>query len=256
MGALTALSVANAKATNKRREIPDRGCRGLNLIVQPSGKKSFACRYRFAGKAYKLTLGDVAIGLAVARQMAANALASVAQGINPVDAKMAQQRALRQQQHVERRTFRAIAEMHLKLVGGKRVEEKRAILQHHVFPTLGDMPIESIRRSHVHSLLDRIVAGEGCRDSKPSPVMANRVQAAIGVVFAWHADRDDDFTNPLAGMKRRTKEVARQRTLTDDELRSVWAAAEANPFPFGRFVQFLLLTACRRDEAAKLRGVN
>jgi integrase len=117
---------------------------------------------------------------------------------------------------------------------------------------LGHLPIESIRRSHVHALLDRIVAGEFARDNKPSPVMANRTQAVINVVFAWYADRDDDFTNPLAGMKRKAKEKARERTLTDDELRAVWKTAEANPHPFGNYIRFLLLTACRRNEAAEL----
>ena len=75
----TDLSVKNAKPDAVRREIPDAAARGLYLIVQPSGVKSFACRYRFGGKAYKLTLGDASIGLAVARQMTATALADVAQ---------------------------------------------------------------------------------------------------------------------------------------------------------------------------------
>jgi integrase len=250
--AFTPLFVTNVKPASKRREIPDPGCRGLHLIVQPSGVKSWACRYRINGRAVKLTLGPSAIPLAEARQMAASALADVARGINPVDAKLAQQRALRQQQGAERRTFKSIAEMHLKIIGGRRVAEKRAILERYAYPAIGDMPIESIRRSHVHALLDRIVAGDLTRDNKPSPVAANRVQAAIGVVCAWHADRDDDFTNPLAGMRRRAKEVARQRTLDDDELRAIWKTAEANPHPFGNYVRFLLLTACRRDEAAKL----
>ena len=32
----------------------------------------------------------------------------------------------------------------------------------------------------------------------------------------------------------------------------MWKAAEATPGPFGHFVHFLLLTACRRNEAAHL----
>jgi integrase len=53
-------------------------------------------------------------------------------------------------------------------------------------------------------------------------------------------------------MRRKTKEKARERTLTDDELRAVWKAAEAKPHPFGNYVRFLLLTACRRSEGAEL----
>jgi hypothetical protein len=66
MGArkLTQLRVDSAKAgtdqngTHKRTEIPDAVCRGLYLIVQPSGVKSWAVRYRCAsdGKPCKLTL--------------------------------------------------------------------------------------------------------------------------------------------------------------------------------------------------------
>jgi integrase len=51
----------------------------------------------------------------------------------------------------------------------------------------------------------------------------------------------------------RHKNKARERTLTDDELRAVWTAAGQFEGPFGAFVKFLLLTACRRTEASALR---
>jgi integrase len=41
--------------------------------------------------------------------------------------------------------------------------------------------------------------------------------------------------------------------LNDDELRAVWRAVEAHPSAFGRLVQFLLLTATRRNEAARMK---
>ena len=50
-----------------RTEIHDRGCPGLFLIVQPSGAKSWALRYRVAGKSRKLTLGGGELALASAR---------------------------------------------------------------------------------------------------------------------------------------------------------------------------------------------
>src|SRR5260370_38235901 len=54
---LTAIGVANARPGAKRREIPDGGCRSLYLIIQPSGVKSWAVRFRYRGAARKLTLG-------------------------------------------------------------------------------------------------------------------------------------------------------------------------------------------------------
>jgi integrase len=57
---LTALAVENLKPATERREIPDAGAPGLYLIVQPSGAKSWAMRFRRPnGKAAKLTLGPV-----------------------------------------------------------------------------------------------------------------------------------------------------------------------------------------------------
>ena len=61
----------------------------------------------------------------------------------------------------------------------------------------------------------------------------------------------------------KARERARERTLTDDELRAVWRAAEAAVTapdkdgavyqkPFAALVQFLLLTAARRNEAADM----
>jgi integrase len=54
---------------------------------------------------------------------------------------------------------------------------------------------------------------------------------------------------------RRTsiKARARDRVLSDDELRRVWLAAEQDTTPFGAFVRFVLLTATRRSEAGGLR---
>lgn len=46
--------------------------------------------------------------------------------------------------------------------------------------------------------------------------------------------------------RTRPHELARERTLTDAELRAVWNACEGE---FGRYVRFVLLTACRRTEA-------
>jgi integrase len=44
---------------------------------------------------------------------------------------------------------------------------------------------------------------------------------------------------------------ARDRILSDEELRSVWSAADQAGV-FGRYIQFLLLTAVRRSEAAQM----
>ena len=41
---LTTVAVRNAKPARARREIPDAGCVGLHLVVQSSGRKTWAVR--------------------------------------------------------------------------------------------------------------------------------------------------------------------------------------------------------------------
>jgi integrase len=84
--------------------------------------------------------------------------------------------------------------------------------------------------------------------------MAQLTLAVIRRLFAWHAARSDDFNSPIVrGMSRiKASERQRDRTLSDDELARVWKVAESDNSAFGPYIQFLLLTACRRDEAACL----
>ena len=84
--------------------------------------------------------------------------------------------------------------------------------------------------------------------------MADRTLAVVRAAINWHAIRDEDFISPIVrGMARtKPKERARERTLTDEELRAVWNVAEATEGPFGKLVQFLLLTGARRTEASAM----
>src|SRR5262249_6541300 len=57
---LTSAAVAKLRPGKVRREIPDAGCPGLYLVIQPSGAKSWALRFRRPdGRTAKLTLGSV-----------------------------------------------------------------------------------------------------------------------------------------------------------------------------------------------------
>jgi Arm DNA-binding domain len=68
--ALTAKRIEGAPSGSIRKEIPDGLLVGLYLVVQPSGAKSFAVRYRYAGQPRKLTLGAFpALSLPWARQL-------------------------------------------------------------------------------------------------------------------------------------------------------------------------------------------
>ena len=83
--ALTARAVETVKPDpGKRVEIPDAALPGFYLILQPSGAKSWALRYRHGGKPRKLTLGRYpAFGLKEARTEAGKALQLLEHGTDP-----------------------------------------------------------------------------------------------------------------------------------------------------------------------------
>jgi integrase len=81
-------------------------------------------------------------------------------------------------------------------------------------------------------------------------VQANRTLARLGALFNWAVQKDLIAASPAAGVKPPTKESPRDRALTDDELRWLWAACGDIDWPFGPLVKLLVLTAQRRDEVA------
>src|SRR6476619_5132629 len=91
---LTARKVEQARPNSRKRiEIPDGGKPGLYLVIQSSGRKSWAVRYRFQGQARKLTL-DGFPSLAAAHRLAQEALDRVAEGYDPASEKALGKRAV------------------------------------------------------------------------------------------------------------------------------------------------------------------
>jgi len=203
---------------------------GLALRVSES-HKSWTLHYTLGGKRRRLTFGAYpAISLASARTRADEAKAAIAQGHDP--------------QAIASETLQAICELYMARDGAKlrSAEWRKSALERHVYPTLGARPIAEIRRSEIVGLLDRIEEGSG-------PAMATLTLAIIRKVMNWHASRSDDFLSPIVRGMARTIEQARDRILSDDEIRKVWAA---NSGIFGAYVRFLLLTAARRNEASEM----
>ena len=60
---LTTAAVEKLTAGKARREVPDGGAIGLRLVIQPSGFKSWAMRFRRpgSGRQTKVTLGPLAL---------------------------------------------------------------------------------------------------------------------------------------------------------------------------------------------------
>ncbi|MGF1627045.1 MAG: Arm DNA-binding domain-containing protein, partial [Alphaproteobacteria bacterium] len=124
MAKLTVKAVENASAGTARREIPDGLVAGMYLVVQPSGARSWALRYRHQGKPRKLTLGTVVdlpedeapkpvlgglLNLAGARAVARLALTDVAAGLDPAEQHKAAKAKARDDEESGRDNFTTLA---------------------------------------------------------------------------------------------------------------------------------------------------
>jgi integrase len=234
----------HAEPGKERSVFWDETLRGFGLMVTSAGHRSYVCQYRARGQSRRYTIGDAAkIDLEAARRRARQIFGQVAHGADPMANK-------RKEAEAGKTSLRAVCESYLAREGTKirTAELRRTTLERLVYPKLGARQIDDIRRLDVVHLLDEIEDARG-------PAMADQVLAILRRVFNWFAIRSEEFRSPIVrGMNRRDPEArARERVLTDDELRAVWKAAESYGGPWGQFIRFLLLTACRRTEAAAMR---
>jgi integrase len=237
-----------AKAQGAQTDYFDETVSGLALRVSRE-RKSWTLHYTRDGKRARLTFGTYpAISLAAARRKAIEAKGEIAEGRSPAPAKPD--------------TLQAICEEYLGREGQRlrSLDKQESLLRRLVYPVLGTRPINEIRRTEIIRLLDKI-------EDENGPVQADRTLARIRRIMNWHASRSDEFRSPIVrGMARtKAKERARERVLTDDEIRAIWKATGGASHPhlggsfnggstsvFAALVRFLLLTGARRSEASAM----
>jgi len=232
-----AIKAAKPAPAGKRTLLWDAIVPGLALRVTDSGKRTFVLVTRYPGSTQPAprSLGSVgAISLSNARALARQWLELIGNGVDPA----------RQASEKRQQTFRAIATNYFqrKAKDYRSRKSNEATLERLVYPTLGTRPIDTITRSTIVHLLDRIEDENGL-------AMADHTLGIINRVMNWHATRSDTFRSPIVRGMKRAEEKARSRILSDEELRAIWQATGEYRHPFGSMLRFILLTATRRNEA-------
>ena len=235
--------------------VADDEVRGFYARCLRSGIATYGFRYRdqSTGKRRWLSLGlHGQITPQQAREIAQKHAGAVADGKDPLAAKVASRAAAKVARENPEKTVGDVLDDHMEKYARQQVprsaDEKGRIFEKYIKPNFGHRLVRELKRSEIVAMLDKI-------ESRNGPVMADRTLAHLRKALAWHATRDDDFNSPIVrGMARtKPKERARKRILSDDEIRTLWTVLDTFKGPYPVLLRLLLLTAQRRDEVAGIR---
>ncbi|WP_292354507.1 integrase family protein [Mesorhizobium sp.] len=212
--------------------------RSLVLVVSHGGTKSWRALWYEAGKPKSAKLGTYPdMGIADSRKAASK---------------------FKPEQHTaskEAGTFKEVAEDFVKRhVDKKGLRSKHEIerqLKVYLNPKWKDKALFDITRKDVNKLLDDIEDNHGKRQ-------ADVVLATISKMFSWYEARDDNYRSPVVRGMKRGEYKPRERWLSDDEIKLVWAACDHEDLykPYGAMIKLMLLTGQRRGKLSTMRWAD
>ncbi|QPB42655.1 integrase arm-type DNA-binding domain-containing protein [Rodentibacter haemolyticus] len=252
--ALNHTQIDKAKPKDKLYRLADGN--GLYLSIRPTGAKNWTFNYKKPFSDSKdgrtnITIGDYpSISLLQAREISREYLALLAQNIDP--------KSHREQQEEEKKkalnsTFQNVAKLWFedrKLRAN--FSEKTAIdtwrlLERHLFPAFGNMPISEMTANNVIKVLKPLQAKGTLETLKRTIQKLNEV-----MTYAIHHDILTD--NRMANLSKAfdSPQVQHMRTIRPEELGEfLTALAKAQIHPQTRLlIQWQLLTMTRPNEAA------
>lgn len=226
MGKLTDKTIKAIKAINKDLFLNDGG--GLYLRTHPSGWKGWLYRYKLNGKTNWLDIGTYPkLSLAEARAKAFSLTANRKNGIDPVEQKK-QELINRQLEIAEKekllnatlsrtsvnQLFDKWMEIDLKRRKDGGDEVKR-MFSKDVLPFIGNIAVEDIKKGHITSLTDKLIARGVNRSAK-------LLLSLLRQMFRFAVDRDIIEFDPTASIRKSKiggKDTERDRVLSEDEIK-------------------------------------
>jgi integrase len=93
--------------------------------------------------------------------------------------------------------------------------EQDRILKADVIPHIGSLKIDAVKRPHIIALLDK-------KEDTGALVARNRLLSLLSKYFGYALERGLIEVNPATGIKK-LPEQTRERVLTDEEIKQLWA---------------------------------
>jgi integrase len=222
----------------------------FGVRVSEKGKLTFIVMRRLHGKLVRRMLGQYPImTLGGAREAALEALRDIEKGIDPKQKKEA--RALAEA--VRRaNSFASVAEefiaRHVRRLA--RPAEAEAAIRRELIARWGERPVSEITRRDIIELLEEI-------SDSGRPYAAHKTYNYISKFFAWAMARHvyGIEMSPCTAIKPNEiigSREARQRVLSDSEIRALWRGTASLGYPAAPFIRMLLLTGQRLREVAEM----
>jgi integrase len=218
---------------------------GFGVKVTPRGRKVFIVLYRTGGAGSRLrkyTIGPYGrVTLHQARVTAQKVFAAKLEGRDPAAEK----------RDAKRRVVADRVDDLLESFTSQRLSQNRSgaeisrLLRREIGQPWAGQSIHDISKRDVIEIV-------GAIEQRGAPVAANKALKSIKTFLRWCVGRAILDRSPAEGVPMPTKEVARDRTLTDQELAKVISAARKIDGPYGLIVELLALTGHRREEVARL----
>ena len=243
---LTDVRIKSLLPIQSQYDVSDSQIPGFGMRISPGGTKTFHLYYRLGKTKRRVTLGRYPdVPLKDARALARQALSRIAEGQDPQTEKQT-----KRQTH-DQELFRKIVDGYIKTHVDRNTKprsaaETKRILLNKFLPIWGRLHVSSIDKKMVLHAIDEILDRDG-------PSAANHAFSAVRHFFNWCVERDHLKHSPCAGLKKPATGSDRDRVLSEQELSAIWLASDAMDYPFGQFVQLLMLTAQRRSEVAAMR---
>jgi len=250
---LTDRTLKALKPTGSRYDVMDADVPGFGVRVSEKGQRTFILIARYPGSSNptRRALGEYpAISLEKAREKARDWRAVLRKGLDP---KAQEEGFRRGELRKHETTFAAVADDFLErhVRGQRKARDTEREIRKELIGPWGNRPIASILREDVVTLVEAIAR-------RPAPYLAHIVFGHIRSLFNWAINRGAYGleTSPCDRLKPSAligPKQPRQRILTDDELRALWAASETIGYPFGPLYRLLLLTGARKSEVSGAR---
>jgi integrase len=244
-----AIKEATCPPDKERVKLPVAGHSNLYLQVHRTGHKVFWDFYR-AGSGrqapqrwYRIGDANVLPPRVVHEIWLANHSA-VAKGQDPVGDRRSEAKRGRRQLGTVLDAYEA--DLERRHVVNRR--EYLSLLRREMLAPMGNIDLQEIDRATFAEQVRRVEA-----DGRSGAAKELKIRASV--LLSWAVDQGLITANPLAGWRRTRRTRAERldrpgRALGDWELPILWRAAEARGWPFGPYLQMLLLLGQRRTETA------